>query len=203
MLAQYVVTASGEIDASTFKVLTSDDPAFADAVRAALPSMRYLLALVDSRPVKQLIQAPFAFNMNGDGTAVLIGEPRVDVGQRQPVPPRVTAEYSLRARPRAEQLRVDPSTQRKAALLPGFIGPVFPEALRARAVEGTVLAMVVVNADGTTDLPPFKVLKSDHPLFTEAVKNALATARFAPAIVNGKPVRQLWQLPFEFKTPKR
>ena len=80
---------------------------------------------------------------------------------------------------------------------------MYPEALRAQAVEGTVLAMVVVNADGTPDLPSFKVFKSDHPLFTEAVRNALATARFAPAIVNGKPVLQLWQLPSEFKTPKR
>ena len=115
----------------------------------------------------------------------------------------MTAEDSLRARPRAEQLRVDPSTQRKAALLPGFIGLVYPEALRARAVEGTVLAMVVVNADGTPDLPSFKLLRSDHPLFTEAVKNVLATAHVASAIVNGKPVRQLWQFPFEFKTSRR
>ena len=80
---------------------------------------------------------------------------------------------------------------------------MYPGALRAQAVEGTVLAMVVVNADGTPDLPSFKLLRSDHPLFTEAVKNVLATAHVASAIVNGKPVRQLWQFPFEFKTSRR
>jgi TonB family protein len=177
VFAQYVVTASGEIDVSTFKVLKSDDPAFSEAVRAALPSMPYLPALVGGRPVTQLVQVPFAFKTNGEGTAVTIGQ-------------------------KPEERRGDPTTQREAALLPGFTGPVYPEALRAQAVEGKVLAMLVVNADGTPDLPSLKVLKSDHPLFTEAVTNALATARFTPALVEGKPVRQLMQLPFEFKAPK-
>jgi TonB family protein len=200
VLTQFVVTASGAIDVNTFKVLKSDDPAFTEAVRAALPSMPYLPALVGGRAVKQLVQVPFAFRTNGKGVAVTIGQPptdeaRVDVGQPQLVPPRMDAEDSTRVRIRA--------AQREAALLPGFVGPVYPEALRAEAVEGRVLTMLVVNADGTPDLQSFKVLTSDHPLFTDAVKTALTAARFAPALVNGKPVRQLLQLPFEFKTPKQ
>ena len=41
VLAQFVVDASGMIEPSTYKVLKSDDPAFSEAVREALPTMRF------------------------------------------------------------------------------------------------------------------------------------------------------------------
>jgi len=61
VLAQFVVDSRGEVEPSTFKVVKSSDPAFTAAVRAALPTMRFTPALVDGRPVKQLVQQPFAF----------------------------------------------------------------------------------------------------------------------------------------------
>ena len=44
----------------------------------------------------------------------------------------------------------------------------------------------------------FKVLKSSHQLFTQAVKDALPMMLFRPAEVGGEKVRQLVQQPFTF-----
>jgi TonB family protein len=65
VLVQFVVDAEGVPDVATFKVLKSDDAAFAEAVRAALPDMRFTPAqLSDGTKVKQLMQQPFGFKVN-------------------------------------------------------------------------------------------------------------------------------------------
>ena len=61
VLVQFVVDTDGRPDIGTFKVLMSSNPLFADAVREALPSMRYEPATVDGRRVRQLVQQPFNF----------------------------------------------------------------------------------------------------------------------------------------------
>lgn len=49
----------------------------------------------------------------------------------------------------------------------------------------------------------FKVLKSDHALFSDAVHNAVAEMQFKPALVGGPPVKQLMQQPFQFHLDQR
>jgi len=44
----------------------------------------------------------------------------------------------------------------------------------------------------------FKVLKSTHDLFTQAVRQTLPQMRYSPAVVGGRKVRQLVQTPFVF-----
>jgi len=85
-----------------------------------------------------------------------------------------------------------------ATMKPGTAGPAYPPELRVASVEGAVLAQFVVNSDGSIDTGTFKVLKSDHPLLTEAVRAHLSAMPFLPAEMNGAKVRQLVQLPFEF-----
>jgi protein TonB len=48
----------------------------------------------------------------------------------------------------------------------------------------------------------FKVLKSNHDLFTNAVKQSLPAMKFSPAEVGGKKVKQLVQMPFQFSLTK-
>jgi protein TonB len=62
VLAQFVVDTAGRVETSTFKVISSDDPAFTVAVRDGLPSQRFLPAEVSGRKVKQLVQQPFVFS---------------------------------------------------------------------------------------------------------------------------------------------
>ncbi len=80
----------------------------------------------------------------------------------------------------------------------GAIGPKYPQQLRDARVDGVVLAQFVVDTTGRVDMNTFKALKSDHELFTDAVRTALVDMQFQPALVGGRPVKQLVQQPFQF-----
>ena len=82
--------------------------------------------------------------------------------------------------------------------VPGIGGTKYPETLRSAQVEGEVLAQFVVDATGSIEPGSFKVLKSSHDLFTQAVRDALPAMKFTPAEVGGEKVRQLVQQPFTF-----
>lgn len=63
VLAAFVVDTTGRVDVTTFKVIASTDPQFTTAVRDALPAMRFRPALVNRRPVRQLVQMPYEFSV--------------------------------------------------------------------------------------------------------------------------------------------
>jgi protein TonB len=63
VLAQFVVDQTGTPDVTTLKVLKSTHELFTQAVQNALPAMRFNPAQVGGRPVKQLVQMPFAFSL--------------------------------------------------------------------------------------------------------------------------------------------
>lgn len=88
--------------------------------------------------------------------------------------------------------------EKPAAMAAGSNQMVYPEVLRSAQVEGTVLASFVVDTTGRADMSTFKVLRSDHELFTNAVKAALPRIRYLPAEVGGRKVKQLVQQPFVF-----
>jgi TonB family protein len=85
---------------------------------------------------------------------------------------------------------------------PGNMGPRYPDSLKVAGVEGVVLAQFVVDTNGYVLPGSFKVLKSDHDMFTRAVASALPNVRFIPAEVGGKKVRQVVQQPFQFSLSK-
>ena len=74
----------------------------------------------------------------------------------------------------------------------------YPDSLRNARVEGDVLVSFVVDTSGLVVSSSLRVLRSTHGLFTEAVRAAVAHARFIPAEMNGRKVRQLVQQPFFF-----
>ena len=59
-----------------------------------------------------------------------------------------------------------------------------------------------VDTSGMYEHETFKVLKSTHELFTQAVRDALPLMRLTPAEVGGGKVRQLVQQPFIFALPR-
>jgi protein TonB len=63
VLAQFVVDTTGRADMSTFKVLKETHALFTQAVKTALPQMRFYAAEVGGKKVKQLVQMPFQFNL--------------------------------------------------------------------------------------------------------------------------------------------
>ena len=62
--AQFVVDDNGKAEVSTFKVIKATNDLFANAVRTALPNMRFYAAEVGGRKVKQLVQQSFQFKLD-------------------------------------------------------------------------------------------------------------------------------------------
>lgn len=81
-------------------------------------------------------------------------------------------------------------------------GLTYPPLLRSAGIEGTVLASFVVDDKGVPDMSTFEVLRSDHELFSYAVRTAIRNIEYEPAEIGGKHVRQLVQQPFVFQIAK-
>lgn len=62
--ATFVVDTSGRAESGTFKALESDHELFTQAVRAALPRMRFIPAEVGGRKVKMWVQQAFEFRLD-------------------------------------------------------------------------------------------------------------------------------------------
>ena len=90
--------------------------------------------------------------------------------------------------------------EKQVSPFPGNPAPRYPDMLRSANVEGEVLAQFVVDTTGRADMSTFKMLKSTHDLFTNAVKRRCRNMKFYPAEVGGKKVKQLVQMPFQFNT---
>ena len=86
-----------------------------------------------------------------------------------------------------------------AALIPGTASPDYPDSLRLAGVPGRVVIELVVNAEGNLDGGSVTLISSTHPLFTGAVQQALAGAKFRVAMLKARPVRQILRLPFVFR----
>jgi protein TonB len=61
VLAEFVVDTTGRVESGSFRVIESDHEQFTQAVRQALPRMRFYPAEIGGRKVKQLVQQPFVF----------------------------------------------------------------------------------------------------------------------------------------------
>jgi TonB family protein len=65
VLANFVVDDSGRYEPLSFRPLRSNHEAFTQAVRWALPSMRFTPAELGGKKVRQLVQQPFTFAPSG------------------------------------------------------------------------------------------------------------------------------------------
>lgn len=81
------------------------------------------------------------------------------------------------------------------------IRPVYPDSLYRENVTGQVLVEFIVDTTGAVVPESISRISSTHALFTDAVWRALRDARFQPATIGGRPVRQLVQLPVRFEIP--
>jgi protein TonB len=109
--------------------------------------------------------------------------------------------------------RVSPSTSADvnyAVTPPKIIGrvpePRFPDALlRSGRRDGQVVVRFMVNEFGSVDVASVIVERSDHELFTAAVRDILPRFRFEPARTQApesKPVATWVSVPFRFTTKK-
>lgn len=85
-----------------------------------------------------------------------------------------------------------------AAARPGNPAPIYPAALRAAQIEGTVLARFVVDSVGRAESASIEFPEATHPQFAEAVRQSLLKSRYLPAMLGGRAVRQLVEQRFAF-----
>ena len=88
--------------------------------------------------------------------------------------------------------------EKAVVALPGSAVPRYPSLLQSAGVEGHVRAQFVVDTLGRVEQGSYRVLEATHDLFTAAVRDALMHARFTPATVGGRKVRQLVEQTFTF-----
>jgi periplasmic protein TonB len=90
----------------------------------------------------------------------------------------------------------------KRAELRSTVRPVYPEVLRSAGIGGHVIVRFVVDTLGRVEHESVVVREASHARFENAVRDVLPRLRFAPAEVNGHPVRMLVEMPFEFAISK-
>ena len=92
--------------------------------------------------------------------------------------------------------------EKPAEMIQDGTKPKYPSVLESSGIPGEVQAQFVVGIDGKADMDSFKVLKTTNELFTQSVRNVLPRMRFSPAMIGGKPVKQLVQQAFQFAVPR-
>jgi outer membrane biosynthesis protein TonB len=86
-----------------------------------------------------------------------------------------------------------------AARMEGSAAPAYPFELMKQNLEGVVMVRYVIDSTGHAELGSLEVLSSTHPLFLQAVRDALPGMRFSAALLNGHPVRELVEQSFAFR----
>jgi TonB family protein len=76
--------------------------------------------------------------------------------------------------------------------------PRYPDSLYTAGVSGRVVAEFIVGEDGRIEDGSISIASATDPAFATSVESALDGVIFRPAVLDGKPVRQLVQLPFTF-----
>lgn len=64
VMAEFVVNENGRVESGTFKVLSSTNPAFTNAVKSALGKMRFRPAQIGKTNVSQVVQQAFVFKLD-------------------------------------------------------------------------------------------------------------------------------------------
>src|ERR1035437_439743 len=63
VVTSFVIDTAGLAEVQTLKILKSTDSLFTEAVKVALPQMRFIPAMVGGKKVRQLVQYPFVFTI--------------------------------------------------------------------------------------------------------------------------------------------
>ncbi|HEY9227373.1 MAG TPA: energy transducer TonB [Gemmatimonadaceae bacterium] len=88
-------------------------------------------------------------------------------------------------------------------MLPGQMGPAYPDSLRVGAPDGLVVVRFVIDTLGLVEPRSLDIVESSHPAFVASVQTALSRLRFLPAHFSGQRVRVRMEQRFEFHLAKR
>jgi len=211
VIAQFVVDTTGRADMQTLKIIRSTHDLFTAAVRTALAEWKFEAAQVGGKKVKQLIQLPFEFSTAQASvgmakpvvvTSLMQPTTRAMVAKAPGVKIMATPPYGTGAVSAPPGVYFEYQVTKAVSPRPGNTAPRYPDVLRNANIEGTVLTQFIVDETGKADTASFRILRSTHDLFSITVRNALPGLAFNPAELNGKRVKQMVQMPFQFSLTK-
>lgn len=113
---------------------------------------------------------------------------------------QVPAPAPSAAQPPAKPM-VEFQIDSQATLVAGTATPRYPEALLATRTNGSGQAQFVVDSSGLVIRETLKIVGASHPAISESIARAAASARFKPAHVDGRAVKQLVRLVYHFDVP--
>jgi protein TonB len=85
VVTQYVVDTTGFADSTSLKIMHTTHEQFSDAVRAALPYMRFFPAKVGAKKVRQLVEQEFSFKIEQAATQAAPGTPATQASAKKPL----------------------------------------------------------------------------------------------------------------------
>jgi TonB family protein len=153
---------------------------------SALPRADTVLLRSVESLVKDDTLATFAARLSKDSIGIQLATSLVFDADRQ----------SVRLPLHTQQLPAFEETP--VTVVPGTVGPEYPEELRRNRVTGRVLFAFWVDSRGRPEVSTFRVIRSSHRKFSDAVVRAVQTMRFNPATIGGCGVRQLVEQPYDF-----
>lgn len=77
--------------------------------------------------------------------------------------------------------------------------PVYPPDLLAQKIEGSVVARFVLDSMGRSEANSVLILSTTDPGFAVSVREVIPRMHFRPAMVGGRPVRQVVEQGFQFR----
>ncbi len=79
-----------------------------------------------------------------------------------------------------------------------LVRPDYPEAEKKDGIEGTVILLVQVTAEGSVDSVEVDHAIPDHPAFSVAAIEAVRKWRFEPGEMDGEPVTCKVKIPIKY-----
>lgn len=119
-----------------------------------------------------------------------------------PRPTKTVSQAELQKMLETSQVFTADQVDRPVRLDRESFAPPYPDSLWNTYTAGHATVEFVVDEVGHVEMETFSIVSASHRQFGEAVRNGLINTRFAPAIKDGRRVRQIVQLPARFARPK-
>ncbi len=146
----------------------------------------------------------FGIKLSGTTTAAPGHGVQLPQGDSLAVSPRITKKGKEKPKPKRKGFKTEYAPGEEApmaalttrAKMKRKVVPEYPESIKDLGIEGRVNIQVTINALGK--VVQVKLLRSLHPELDKVALTAAWKLEFAPATVNGKPVKTTITVPFTF-----
>ncbi len=187
--------------ALTWGMVTLEPVRHPDAANDPLVTSRFLYPLLKREPMPQAERVRFV-GIGGPQPSSAPARPKdgPEVGGMVAMAAevedmKIEETISMEPYQAFSELEVDETAERS----PDSEGPVYPDSLLARQIEGEARVRFVIDAEGRAIPESFAVIESSHAGFTRAVRLALPRMKFKPASMGSRPVAQRVEQTFVFK----